>query len=248
MANPVPSGSATFLVSRDDVITATLQRLKVVSIGGTAGTSDITLCALALNLLLKNLAMGGYLQWLYKTTAIPFVAGQATYTIAESGANVTDFRPVRISHGWRRDGSSPPIDTPLIGPISRMDYDMLTPKLATGIPNSFMYDPQVGTLASVTYWPAPLDATNTGYIAMQRPVQDILSSGQNFDLPQEWYLPLVWILADEVSPAYEVDLPTIKMIEERATKWRAKIEDFTQEDAPSRFIPDMSGSYGSFES
>lgn len=236
MALPVTSGTASFLVTRDDIIKGALRSLKVLAIGETPQTEDLTNCAFALNLILKTFDIEGWLTWAYQTVNFPFVANQASYTIAEVSANVTNARPLRIAHAWRRDGSTPPIDVPMFQ-LSRDGYDALTIKLQPGLPNQYYYDPQIG-LAVVTFWPVPTDASQSAYLAIQRPIQDITSSGQNFDLEQEWFLPLKWILADEVSSEYEVDAQTLSLVQQRAIYWRTRAADFSREEVGFTQQPD----------
>lgn len=242
MALPVTSGTAAFLVSRDDVINASLRTLKVIAVGETPGTEDYTNCAFALNTLLKELNTEGKMAWVYQTISTPFVANQAAYTIAESGSpSITNARPVSITGAWIRDGSTPPIDTPL-SPLTRQEYDQLTPKGTTGTPCNWYYDPQIG-LATVTVWPTPADATYSLYLCIQRPIQDITSSGQNFDVPQEAFSALRWMLADEVSSEYECDLQTIMMVRARAAEKRAKFVNFAQEEGSVFLMPDPQGGF-----
>lgn len=255
MALPTTSGTAAFLVTRDDIIKAALRKLRVIGIGETPTTEDYTNLAFALNMLLKELDTEGYLSWVYQTIAIPFVASQTTYTIAEAGTpDFTGYRPVKIAHVWRRDGSTPPIDTPM-SPLSRQQYDQMTPKAQTGVPTNWYYDPQLGntvggatSLPTVYVWPTPLDTTYTMYLCIQRPIQDIATtnpSTQNFDVTQEWFRTLQWMLADEVSHDYEVDLATLQDIRSVANGLRKKLADFSQEDASIILQPDPQMAYGS---
>lgn len=250
MTLPVTSGTAAFLVTRDDIITVALENLKVLAAGQTPRTADLTTCGRRLNMILKAFNQLGYLRWCYQTIVIPMVAAQKTYTIAESGSpSFTNSRPVRVAHAWRRDTTTTPNqDTPL-NKVSKQGYDMLTPKDSPGIPNSWLYDPQIG-LAGVTLWPVPTDATNSLVLTIQRPIQDITSGTQNFDLEQEWYLPLGWILSDEVALAYQVDEAVRGTCQAKAEYWRANAANFSQEDASLTLTPDMQGqgSMGRFES
>lgn len=234
------SGTAVFTVTRDEIIRAALRSLKVIAIGETPQNEDFTNCAFALNLILKSLDAEGYLPWLYQTLSIPLTADTASYTIAESGGTVTNYRPVRIASGYVRDNSTPPNDT-MMEQLSRQQYEMLTPKTAEGPPTQFYYDQQL--TAGVFYpWPIPTQSSvYTARLLIQRPVQDIAtgtSSTQNFDVSQEWFLPLRWILADEVAPEYEVDLQTISMVSKRADFWRNKMVDFSREEPSVFFQPD----------
>lgn len=242
MALPVTSGTAAFLVTRDDIINAALRSLRVISTGQTPATEDYTNCAFALNTLLKELNTEGKMSWVYQTINTAFVANQSTYTIAESGSpNLTNARPVSIAHAWRRDGSTPPIDTPM-SPLTRQQYDQLTPKATPGIPTNWYYDPQIG-LSTVYVWPTPTDATYTLYLCIQRPIQDITSSGQNFDVTQEWFSTLRWILADEVSTEYRVDMETIQYVRLKAKEKRDKLAGFSQEEGSVFLMPDPQGGF-----
>lgn len=255
MALPVTSGTASFLVGRDDIIQAALRTLKVIAVGASPSSDDTTNCTFALNMLLKELNTEGYLNWVYQTISIPFVANQVSYTIAEAGSpSLINYRPVKVAHVWRRDQSTPPIDTPM-SPLSRQQYDQLTPKAITGVPTNWYYDPQLGntvegvlSLPSISVWPAPLDTTYTMFLCIQRPIQDIAtgaSSSQNFDVTQEWFRTLRWLLADEVSAEYEVDLDTISMVRQQANMLRQKMANFSQEDASILIQPDPQMAYGS---
>lgn len=247
MALPVTSNTASFLVSRDDIIKGALRSLKVLAIGETPQPEDVTNLAFSLNLILKAFNMEGWLRFGYLTINFPFVANQAAYTIAESGGpSYIGFRPVRIGDAWRRDNSTPPVDTPLF-PLSRADYDALTIKTQPGQPNQYYYDPLIG-LSTITFWPVPQPGTtDTAYLSIQRPIQDITGSTQNFDLEQEWFLPLKWILADEVSHEYEVDAMTIKMVQQRAEYWRGKVADFSTQEGSMTIQPDTQGISSPFD-
>jgi hypothetical protein len=232
------SGTAVFTVTRDQIINAALRSLKVISAGQSGSTDDITDCAFALGLILNTMNTDGYMTWLYQTISVPFVASQASYTIAESSADVTAFRPVRIAHAFRRDSSTPPNDVDM-AQLSRQEYDMLTPKTLEGVPTQFFYDPQL--TAGVLYvWPVPEDTTYSARLSIQRPVQDITASTQNFDVLREWYQPLRWMLADEIGLEYEVDLATLDRVEKKATYWRNRLADFSQEGGSVYFQPDPS--------
>lgn len=241
MALPVTSGTAAFLVTRDDIISAALRSLRVIAVGQTPGTEDYTNCAFALNTLLKELNIEGKMAFVYQTLSVQFVANQTAYNINEVSGDIVAARPIAIAHAWRRDGSTPPIDTPL-SPLTLQQYHALTPKAATGIPVNYHYDPLV-TQGTVSVWPAPADNTYTLFICVQRPIQDITSSGQNFDVTQEWFSTLRWILADEVSTEYRVDFETINYVRGKAKEKRAALANFAQEDGSVFFMPDPQGGY-----
>ena len=228
------SGTTTFTVTRDDIIKAALRSLGVIATGETPQNEDYTNCAFALNLILKTLAADGYLLWCYVNVTVPLTSGTASYTLGPSGATVTTNRPIRLASAFLRDPDSNDVEVEV---LSKSDYNMMTPKTQAGIPSSVYYDPTLdkGTLY---VWPV---INETGYnliVTVQRQVEDIVtgtSSTQNFDLPQEWFQPLRWMLAKEIGPEYAVNLPKLQMIEARANEWEEKIANFTREEASVYF-------------
>lgn len=231
------SGTAVFTVNRDDICKAAMRSLKKIAIGEAPQTEDYTNLQFALNLILKSLDAEGYLVWLYQTISFPLTATTPSYTIAEAlGSQVVNYRPVRIASAYRRDASTPPNDVPMTQ-LSRQEFEQLTPKAAQGYPTNYYYDPQLAS-GGFFIWPIPQDSTQTARLLIQRPVQDITASTQNFDVSQEWFLPLRWMLVDEVAEEYELDDASIKRYSARAKFWREKMADFSREEASVMFQPD----------
>lgn len=228
------SGTTTFTVTRDDIIKAALRSLGVIGIGDTPQNEDYTNCAFALNLILKTMAAQGYLLWCYVNITVPLTSGDGSYTIGPSGADVTSNRPIRLAGAFLRDADNN--DVPL-EVLSKSDYNMMTPKTQSGVPSSVYYDPTLDN-GTLYIWPV-IDQTGYNLIAtVQRQVEDIAtgtSSTQNFDLPQEWFQPLRWMLCKEIAPEYSVNLPKLQMIEARANEWEEKIANFTREEASVYF-------------
>lgn len=230
------SGTTIFNVSRDDVIKAALRSLGVIAIGETPANEDFTNCAFALNNILKVLASQGYLLWTMELITVPMVSGTTSYTIGPSGATVTANRPLRIAFAYIRDANNNDIQ---LTQLSRTGYEQLTPKNTTGVPVNFYYDPQLDS-GVVYFWPTP-NVTYNVYLSSQPQVEDIAagtSSTQNFDLPQEWFQPLRWLLASEVGPEYMSNLPKLQMVQQRASDAMNTIANFGQEQTSVYFTVD----------
>jgi len=60
------SGSTDFILTRNTLITEALQQLGVLAEGETASSSQLSDCAVTLNLLCKYLATKGYSIWALK--------------------------------------------------------------------------------------------------------------------------------------------------------------------------------------
>ncbi len=128
---------------------------------------------------------------------------------AASGNNVYDYttailRPLRLVAARRKLISSG-IETPMVR-MSRLDYRDLPNKANTGIPTQFFYDPLGGAINyGIFYiWPAPVDATNLVNFTWYRQIQDFNSAGDTPDFPQEWINALVWNLAAEMAPEFDL--------------------------------------------
>jgi len=235
------SGLYNFTVTRDEIITDALATCGVIDAGETITTSDKTRCTFVLNMILKSLPIETWLLWCYTDVAVTLVSGTSTYTIGPSGT-VVGVRPLRIAKAWMRNTNvDPATDTPMVQ-LARADYDMLTPKQTPGIPVNYYYDPQL-TNGSLYTWPVINETGYVMYLSCQRTIQDISAADgtQNFDIPQEWFLPLSAILAAEVCMKYVVNLQKVQMIKQEAEMWKEKMANYSREEEGIYFTPNFQG-------
>lgn len=217
---------ATFSVTRDDIINAALRLCGVVGQYNSATATDLTNCAQALNMLVKQWQIEGMPLWQYQTIAVPLVAAQASYTIGATG-NVVADRPLRVVHAYIRDSEG--IDTE-IRQVSRHEYSAFSNKTQEAIPNSFYFDPQLTN--SVLYvYPTPQDATRTVYLVCHSPILDFVSGSDAPDFPQEWFQALKYGLADAIAGEYDVPLPKHQMFERKAMMYKEQLTNWSQEEA-----------------
>lgn len=153
-------------------------------------------------------------------TAIPLSVGLSGSASAGNSVYVYQtniIRPLRVV-STRRYNFASAIDTQMIQ-MSRIDYRNQPNKTATGVPTQTYYDPRGGanTQGVLSVWPTPVDATNAIKMTWWRPVQDFTTSANTPDLPQEWGLALVWNLAKEMGPEFDVTPNRWAMIKEMAT-------------------------------
>lgn len=300
------SGTDTFTVTRNDIISATLRLLGVIGIGETPNSEDYTNCSQALNIMIKSWAKKGFPLWVTEELAIPMVVGanpypigptagyvfsvtstggtgytagtwtanggttgtsaSGTYTVSDgapdvftivipgtaytsaptsftlSGAGtgatitgtivgVTTPRPLRIIDAYIRNPEEQ--DTTLLT-ISRSEYDQLGNKFTQGIPNQFFYDIQL-TNGFFYVYGVPSTEGYVVYATIQRMFEDMSTSSDTFDFPQEWFQALKWGLAAELLAEYGVSLQMIPYYEEKATKYIEDCFDWSQEEASIYF-------------
>ena len=148
---------------------------------------------------------------------------------------ITTNRPLRQIEAFLRTDDNDQ-DIPLIA-ISRMEYDRLGNKTTVGYPNQYYYDNQLGN-ALVTFYNPPQDLTRTVHLVVQRQIQDMILSTDNFDLPQEWLHAVKWGLADELSLEYGAEQAIMDRIALRAQALLEECFDFSVEEASVYFTVD----------
>lgn len=207
------SGTYTDQANNLAVISAALRKINRLGDFETLGTSDPRyLSALAaLKLICKEYATMGMPLWAINEVAIPFsnfttIAG---ITIGLSGGTITQVAPLKIIQALRRDDTQD-IDVP-IELYTQDYYNSLSNKAATGAPVGFTYYPKGpadSTLGQLKVWPLPDSYWTTNgsiYIRYQRPFQDVGTSTQDLDFPQEWQRAVVYALAYDLAPEYGLD-------------------------------------------
>ena len=172
--------------------------------------------------------------WLQEDQAVTLVAGQATYTLAPGGS-VNMLKPLRVLQGYYLDSSSNrrPIDPPL----SRDEYTRLSNVTQPGPITSYFVDKQATQLL-VTFWMTPdtQAATGVAHLIIQRQINGPVMLTDTMDFPVEWFLALVWGLADDISSGQP--LAVQERCTQRAMTYKTALEDFDVEDAATSFQPD----------
>lgn len=229
--------SATFSITRDQLIKASMQICGAIAASEAPSTTDLTDCSLMLGAMLKYWNTNGFEAWCYQTLNWPCVANQSQYTIGEVGANVTNTRPLRIAQAWTVSSSG---DIQPLVRQTRDEFNRLSPRLSPGPSNTFYYDQQI-PLGIFNPWPVPNNTERTFYASIQRPINDITTGAGTFDIPQEGYLALIWGLAELIMPSYGTEENTQRRIEKNAPKFLQVFTDFWDEDGSVYFQPGMRG-------
>lgn len=201
----------SFFPTRDELIAAALRRIRAFDPedATTISTLQYTNGGMSLNYLLSAWQADGLHVWTIKTSsALTMIASQGAYTIAPASADFTLNRPLTIIQAWTRNTTSI-LDTPL-DIITREKYNQLSGKTQEGTPTSLYYDATYetqGTNAKGTMylWPEPntaFVAANTLYLVYQRPLLDFAATGDQLDMPQEWYNAVRLNLALALGPEY----------------------------------------------
>lgn len=245
------TGTASFTINRNQLIEQSLRIIHVLRETDKANATQINQGNQTLNMLLKNMQSNGLDLWTYQTVIVPMVIGQNSYTIGPVGADVTMTRPLRIFEGsFIRDLSvTPYYDTPL-RVISRREYLQFGVKSTQGVPNSVYYFPGIdiadGTTSpstgygTVYVYVAPSQNTRSLYLNMQRPIYDMDTATDEFDLPQEWFRCLQFMLAGDLSWQYpKVDQALADRVIAQGRALQDELQSWSVEETPMYFQPDQ---------
>jgi hypothetical protein len=180
--------------------------------------------------------------FLLQDITLPLVADQHTYTFGpDISCDVVMAKPSRVIDAYvlTPDG----IRRPLI-PIAWKDWNLL-PQVTgnSGIINSYMVDKQAEILG-VRFWNSPdaTEALNSVVLTMQVAAPNAINLEQSMNFPQEWRIALRWGLADDIATGQPQAI--MERCAERAAVYRAALEDWDVEDAPTNFAPSTRTGYG----
>lgn len=174
--------------------------------------------------------------WLNVDTSVTLVAGTSTYTLGPSGT-VDMTKPLRVVEAYYMDANG--IRRPLT-PLAWADYVRLSTVNQSGSVNSYFANKQA-TQLSVLFWPAPdaTAATGVGHLVLQTQVTNFVSLTETMNFPLEWRIALRWGLADELATGQPQAI--MDRCQQRAAAYRAMLEDWDVEDAPTRFTVSQQG-------
>lgn len=157
-----------------------------------------------------------------------------TYTnkIADRPLRILDARTVDL------DNSNTSISMEMVG---YDQYFNIPIKSTDGRPLNFYYDKMLD--AGVLYlFPRPNNVNELIEFTYHESIEDVDSSTDSMDFPQEWTLPLIYGLATELCVAFGKfeQLPIIKGM---ADEYKKLVREFDNDEEPFYLLPDMT-SYG----
>jgi len=175
-------------------------------------------------------------------TPVTLTAGQALYTFGPTGTTVM-LKPERVDQAWFQDNSGPSNTRRPLIELSWQEWSVLSGTNQQGAINQFLQDRQP-TLLKVTFWSVP-DATQAAngqvHLLLRTQIPRGLQLTDDTQFPQEWFLALSWLLADELSPGLSQEI--ILNTRQKAEYYRNEMLNWDVETAEVFFTPDSRGSY-----
>lgn len=177
--------------------------------------------------------------WLELDLGIALTAGQFLYPQTQVLNGITT-KPLRVKEGYFLFTVANPSGQtmyPLI-PLSRNDWDTVGTRSSPGTVTSYYVDKQPAVL-NVNVWQAPSASFATQgqvHLILQQQQTNAVQLTDQMVFPQEWFLGLIWGLADELSTGQPQAI--MDRCAAKATLYREALEDWDVEDAPTQFQPD----------
>lgn len=229
------SGDTTWALNRDQVITGALRKLAVLPSGGTPSAAQIADASEALNALIKAFHADGMPVWKMGSKTFTVTDGTSSYTIAPSGADITNVQPLKVVQAlYTVSGASAvPMNV-----YNRYDFQEL-PNLSTieGTPVNLYYQP-LRTSGVIKLWPTPDNSTTTVTIHYQAPFEDMDAAGDDFDFPAYWIQALIYNLAWSLSPEYGIPPTDRGLLQKEAMYWKGEALSYGTEEGSMYLMPD----------
>lgn len=217
------SGSTDFSLTANDVVVIALELL-----GTRAEEEPLTQIELDrglrhMNMMLKGWEADGIMTWLKTEGALTLVQGTASYTFGAGGDFTTvpmDIEQIRITRTNDLEMTR----------MSRPDYFSIPTKTTQGYPTQYYYDRQRDS-GTLYIWPTADATLGTLKFTYRRRIMDMDASGNNFDLPQEWYLAITHGLAVMLAPIYgKTGTPRYEDVKAKAAAAYDSVKSFDQSE------------------
>lgn len=183
-----------------ELVDAALKRVQVLGDGQTASAYQWTLARDHLNGLLKLLITQGPSEWRRTTQTPTLVASQAYVTCSP--------RPDRVMRVYYRNTSNFDLE---LQQWNMDDYERIPVKTTTGRPTIFAVDRQ-RTTTTIYLWPVPDStiAAGTLRVSYERVPEDVTSTGDTLDVPQEWLDTLMDLVGARTAQSLQLgDKPSV---------------------------------------
>jgi hypothetical protein len=231
------SGTTSWKLQRDSIISAALRKLAVLSGGSSPEAYQITNSTEALNAMLKTFQTDGMPLWAMKSYTFTTIVGQSQYVIG-TGLALDTAMPLKVTQAWRNissNSSNVPMNV-----YTDYNFNLLPLTISSGTPVNLYYQPLNGS-GNINLWPKPADATTTITIRYQRPFEDMNSATDDLDFPSYWTEAIIYGLAFRLAPEYGVPLQDRQILQKEAEFFHQQALSFGTEEGGLFFQPDFAG-------
>lgn len=231
------SGTTTWKLNRNEIISAALRKLAVLSGGSSPATYQITDGTQALNAIVKRLQTDGMPLWAIKSYTFTTVTGDADYPIGP-GQTYEAAKPLKVLQAWRNQSNN--FSNVPMNIYTNYNYDLLPLALSSGTPVNLYYQP-MRDYGMINLWPKPNDSVTTITIRYQAPFEDMTGATDDLDFPTEWTEAIIYMLAVSLAPEYGIPLQDRQLLKKEADELHAQAVMFGTEEGSLFFQVDYTG-------
>jgi len=221
----------------DRIISAAMVDAGLMAEGDTPTAAQYASYTNRLNDLINLWQTQGIKIWTQLDLPVTLVAGQAKYSVV----GVSSTKPLRILaddsyYLYTANSVKRPVSL-----ISRNEYSRLSATAQGGPVTQIWVDKQRLTL-DVYCWLVPdtNEAANGAlHVTIQQQIPNLVSSTDEVQFPQEWYMALRWGLADDICSGQPQAI--MDRCAARSVAFREALEAWDVEDAATYFYPQMRG-------
>lgn len=222
------SGNAILQLTRNQLLEAALRKLGALAQGQTPTTEDYSNASQALNTVIAFLKTKGMQLW--KRTEYTF---SPTVSVSEYdigvGKTLNTPYPVKMLQAFRTDaGNTTKIPMEIVADYNYNHF----PLSSGGYPLQLTYQPKIN-YGTIKLWPVPDSSSTTSVIHLvyTKPLEYFDASTDTMDLPEEWYLPVIYQLAVVLAPEWTIPLEDRRMLQAEAKMYTEAAESNGVEDA-----------------
>lgn len=194
-----------------EIVTAALENLGILEIGGTADTVHATKGFAVLGQLIGGWPLEGIEVPTVTILSFDLVAAQGSYTIGTSGTpDKSASRPESVRGMYIRDSAG---DDHQVAKMSEDEWRRFSSKSQTGRPSGYWYD---DTVPNGTLYVTPIPSTaETAYLFCSSPMAEPASAAADVVIPRSYDLGIIANLLVELAPAFGLEVTATQGVNAR---------------------------------
>lgn len=208
------SGTTSWSLNRDQVVTAALRKLGVLPSGGVPNGLQLGETLDSLQALVKTLQADGMPLWKIASQTFTTVAGTSSYAVGPS-QTINCPKPLRVLQALFQASGGNNIN---MNVFNRYDFNVLPKVNSSGVPIDLYYQPG-RTTGTISLWPTPIDSTTLITFDYHSPYEDMTAGTTEFDFPSQWMTPLIYMLAWMMAPEYGIPPVDREQLQKEAEYW-----------------------------
>lgn len=190
------------MATASDIINRSLRLIGALESGETPEAQETADALSALNAMLESWRLERLMVYAMQDVTHVLVPNDGSYTIAASGADIAEERPIRIDSAYVTDSDT---DIP-VQIIDKAAWDRIEDKTVTSSYPSLLYYEAAYPKGVIHLWPIP-SANNTLTLSLWTTLDGLATAGTTFAFPPGYRRAIEYNLAVELAPEWQLEVP-----------------------------------------